>query len=92
MTISKCSNLVTHDNSFVVVGRKSYFIYFFAVQLMSVTSDNIHGSILFPPSNKHCLKSPWIMVSFTMFFLIGLPLRFFVFILFEHSERIQLRS
>ena len=52
MPISQSVYSVGHNNSFVIVRREGNFINFFGINLMTMTSYDIHFSMLFLPAKQ----------------------------------------
>ena len=78
---------VGHNNSFVIVRREGYFINFFGINLMSMTSYDIHFSMLLLPA-KQALS---IVIELNTPFcnILCHPLSFFIFRAVKHFEGVK---
>ena len=82
MSISQSVYSISHNNSFIIVRREADFINFFGKNLMTMTSYDIHISMLFLPAEQALsivieLKTPFCKQSLS-------PPSFFIFRAIKH--------
>ena len=80
---------VSHNNSFVIVGREGDFINFFCINLMTMTSYDIHFSMLFHPAEQALSIVINLNTPFVTFYVT--PYIFF-FRAIEHFVRVKFSS
>ena len=90
MFVSQSVYSVGHNNSFIVVRREDNFINFFCINLMTMTSYDIHFSMLFLPAKQTLSIVIELHTPFVTFFVI--PLTFFIFSVIKHFVRVQFSS
>ena len=85
MSVSRGLYSVCHNNSFVIVGWEGNFINFFGINLMTMTSYDIHFSVVFLSAKQTLsvvieLNTPFCNIP-------CLPLHFFIFRTVKHFVR-----
>ena len=78
MSVSQDVYSVCHKNSFVIVGWQGNFIYFFGINLMTMTSYDIHFSVLFLTAKQTLsvvmeLSTPFCNILCHLYFLSSEP-------------------
>ena len=90
MTVIQSMNSVSHNKSLIIVRREGNFINFFGINLMTMTSYDIHFSMLFPLTKQalsvviEC-KTPFCNIFYH-------PLTFFIFSAIKHFVRVKFSS
>ena len=72
MTISQSVYSVSHNNSFVIVRREGDFINFLRINLMTMSSYEIHFSMLLLPAEQALIE-----LNITFYNILCHPLTFF---------------
>ena len=90
MTINQSVYSVSHNNSFVIVRRECGFINFLRINLMTMTSYDIHFSMLFLPAKQ--ALSVVIELNIPFYNILWYSLAFFFFRAIKHFVRVQFSS